>query len=198
MKKIAILACIAMMTISCSKKVVPNKSLEKKEDTWAPYTFSVKKIVDQYGAENAQFAIETSITISKTRDTSFLNDRGDVVDSVISESRYIPAKTMCLFVNSKDATDGSVIYKMEFKMKKTGELIYLYFTGRQNSNYGKFIIVSPGAYGLIPVAFGGVDEKPTQWKADKIGQVLLYSKKSGTDSNQDDATDNKLPSRSKN
>lgn len=183
------------MAMSCSKKMVPSKPLEKKEDTWAPYDFQVKKIVEQYGAENAQFAIESPITISKTRDTSFLNDRGDVVDSIISESRYIPAKTLCLFVSSKDATDGSVIYKMEFKMKKTGELIYLYFTGKSTSNYGKFTIsYAPGAYGTIPVAFGR-DEKPTQWKASPVGQLLLYSKKSGTDSNEDNATDNKLPGR---
>lgn len=195
MKKLIIFAVLALVMSSCSRKMVPNVSLEKKEDTWAPYNFQVKKVIDQYGAENAQFAIESPITISKTRDTSFLNDRGDVVDSIISESRYIPAKTLCLFVSSKDATDGSVIYKMEFKMKKTGELIYLYFTGKSTSNYGKFTIsYAPGAYGTIPVAFGR-DEKPTQWKASPVGQLLLYSKKSGTDSNEDNATDNKLPGR---
>jgi predicted small secreted protein len=201
MKKIITLPMIAIVlflfTTSCSKKALPTiiPPVQKNIEDWRQYDFKIKEIIDQYGAEKAQFAIESEISIANKKDTIFLNSRGDVVDSTITDSRFIPAKTLCLFVSSKIGVDGSTIYKMEFLMKKTDELIYLYFTGKQNINSGKFTVqYVPANTGKVFVAFDK-EELPTLWYAEIVGQKLLYSKKSGTDLNHDNAIDNKLPGR---
>ena len=184
-----------IMSVSCNRAGVPAATLlPAKQDNWQHYNGDIKTVVDKYGAKNAQFAVETGIIISKTRDTSFLNKRGDVVDSTISETITIDAITECLF-SSEDTKDGWIMYKMEFKMKKNEQLIYLYFSAKKDELLEDFTIkCDPDNPGKIYVAFKKT-EIPTLWSVNTDGQVLMYSAKSGTRPNNDVAKDNRLPGR---
>jgi hypothetical protein len=118
------------------------------------------------------------------------------VDSIIYDSRTIDAYKECLYASENKASDGSTIYKMEFKMKKTGEFIYLYFSGIENENNGLFTIKGdPDNPGKVKVAFGNSKNKPELWSVNTTGQVLLYSPAGGSRTVDDDAIDNRIPGR---
>jgi peptidoglycan hydrolase CwlO-like protein len=73
MKKLTFILVIAAFIMSgCHRSGVPAATLlPSKENQWKPYNFIVKKTVDNYGANKAQFAIQTVIVLSRSRDTSF-------------------------------------------------------------------------------------------------------------------------------
>jgi len=199
MKKIVSISIMAVtfliMSVSCNRAGVPAATLlPAKQDNWQHYNFDKKATVDKYGADKAQFATESELYIYRTRDTSFLNTRGDIVDSTIKETRTIDAYRTCLVVDVKEV-DGWTVYKMEFKLKKTNKFIYVYYSGKADENGGEFTVKEvPESPGQIMVAFSKTS-KPELWSIATTGQVLLYSGKAGERSEDLDATENLLRGR---
>ncbi len=190
MKKLIILAVIALVMSSCSKKTIVYNStpiVETKNDTWGIFTLEKREIQKKSDLE-VQFAIQGEVTFKNVKDTSFVNERGDIVDSVLYKEHRIKNMELCRFSQEKIG-NGWIIYQMEFTMKN-GDVVKVPFTATGISPTTEFVLKQdPARPGYIKLGDGQL------WQIVGSGQKLMYSKKSGVGGEENKSTPNTVPGR---